>query len=1610
MRFPFLTHARAVLRAAGWLACLIVFASNVRAVRPPEDATRFEVDLRGQVVQEFDRGVDPSVPAGSESARLLERSAPWNEFIQRNPGWFARWDDARLAPERLQGPPAGVSRASLNEGSEAERVAREYASAELSSWVPVDELALVRSVADKNGYWVHFTQEHQGVPVWQSRLTVRISRDGRVQRVTNRTYSSGLPSVPAFRSAPQAAVAAAREGLPGDPVVAAEPALMILPIRKAEGYEYRLTWKSELRTTTPAGHWICFVDAEEGDLLWRFNQVRHAEISGVVRAPVEPVTANGAFEVTPLPHVDVVASQGDPSVFETTTGPDGSYSLAPTAVTGRTVTASLSGPYGVLYNVGNAGATPTISLPAPDGDPATLDFSFDGENSPAEARDAFFHVMVAHDHIQTIEPDFHFLDYPVPVLVNINETCNAYWDGLGVNFYAAGGGCVNTARVADVVYHEYGHGITDWMYRPFAASPAMHEGFSDYYAATITGQPLVGIGFTTTPGSYLRRIDEDRVYPNDWIGESHHDGLIIASALWDMREMLGKGAADSLWHFARYGYSDNYDDYFDDLMLVDDDNGDIYDGFPDFDVLTGAFRAHGIGDYRIHISHAARQDTEDTTRTLPLTASFLSVFALESGSATAHVRITRGESVVEFDSVMTPTGGIREFTTILPRQAPGTRVEYHFTVEDTTGGSLVYPQAGASDPLVFHIGRDVTPPTIVHDALPNQPLQAPSLLVAAEVTDNLEYSVQSVELRYRRNEGESASVPMSRREGNRYEALLPMDGVVLGDRIEYRILAVDGAAGSNRGAFPAETWSSFRVVRGYLRNFEENGGDLAATGEWEWGEPSPPIAPYSGDRIWGTDLDGTYENRTLSTLTLPVVDLTDLASATLAFHHALQCEPEYDGGWVEASTDAGASWDLLVPDTGYDMPIAASGGQPAFSGGDGAWRLAEFNLSAYLGLASVMLRLQFASDEGVTGPGWFIDDLSVVERQVPARPMHLQARSGQDARVPLQWNPPAGVNEDEHNPVLGYNVYRAGQAEGTPSRLNPVPLQVRRYVDTTVQNGTPYFYWVAALYDGQESRLAGPVEAMAYRAVYSAPYTSLAAVADSAGVVVDTTLTVTNEGTGLLELNIYRAGPDDTIDDLRIEYLLTGSDSSAALSRRPDGRMFLNTQRDRTSEADLPTALARFLETNTKKLGAVPAGRDSGETPRDGMERLTQVWDTLATDPTDPNLDGPDLASLVATQDDQFLRLRLRPHDSFAELASSANVILPINTDGNIGTGLAGGELIVICGVIASQNFGPPVILVNESFEPVGGLADFDLLPGFIDLKLEKEALGYPERVTMTVATLSADGTRFLDSMPDSPSVPWLTVQRAHLSVPEGAPQDLVIELDSSRRPDGEYRAKLLLETNDPEREVVEVPILFRIGPPVPVLLSGFTAEATAEGVRLGWQTSQGVSYSGFHVYRRELQPGDGPEIRLTDEPLAQDFDGVYEYVDGTAEPEHEYLYRLAGLGRDGTEEFSDPLWFRMEGTAKPAALWLGVPSPNPATSGASLRYGLPSAQPLRLAVYSLDGRRVRLLREARQAAGFYSEIWNGRDDEGRAVPAGVYFVRLEAGRLEKTRKLTWIR
>lgn len=70
------------------------------------------------------------------------------------------------------------------------------------------------------------------------------------------------------------------------------------------------------------------------------------------------------------------------------------------------------------------------------------------------------------------------------------------------------------------------------------------------------------------------------------------------------------------------------------------------------------------------------------------------------------------------------------------------------------------------------------------------------------------------------------------------------------------------------------------------------------------------------------------------------------------------------------------------------------------------------------------------------------------------------------------------------------------------------------------------------------------------------------------------------------------------------------------------------------------------------------------------------------------------------------------------------------------------------------------------------------------------------------------------------------------------------------------------------------------------------------------------------------------------------------------------------------------------------------------------IAYSLPVATAAVLKIYNLNGQETRTLVNAPQAAGLHSLRWDGKDNLGMAVGAGVYLYVLQAGRQRLVRKL----
>ncbi len=70
---------------------------------------------------------------------------------------------------------------------------------------------------------------------------------------------------------------------------------------------------------------------------------------------------------------------------------------------------------------------------------------------------------------------------------------------------------------------------------------------------------------------------------------------------------------------------------------------------------------------------------------------------------------------------------------------------------------------------------------------------------------------------------------------------------------------------------------------------------------------------------------------------------------------------------------------------------------------------------------------------------------------------------------------------------------------------------------------------------------------------------------------------------------------------------------------------------------------------------------------------------------------------------------------------------------------------------------------------------------------------------------------------------------------------------------------------------------------------------------------------------------------------------------------------------------------------------------PNPSSSETFMQFATADEGRVRIGVFDPAGRQIRDLSEGHLRAGSHRLVWDGRDDGGRAVPAGWYLLAVRA-------------
>ncbi len=185
--------------------------------------------------------------------------------------------------------------------------------------------------------------------------------------------------------------------------------------------------------------------------------------------------------------------------------------------------------------------------------------------------------------------------------------------------------------------------------------------------------------------------------------------------------------------------------------------------------------------------------------------------------------------------------------------------------------------------------------------------------------------------------------------------------------------------------------------------------------------------------------------------------------------------------------------------------------------------------------------------------------------------------------------------------------------------------------------------------------------------------------------------------------------------------------------------------------------------------------------------------------------------------------------------------------------------------------------------------------------------------------------------------------------------------------------------------------------PAAPAPFAGTYAGGAAA---LHWRASLEPDVAGYRLYR-------GAAAGFTPAPanrIATPVDTAW--VDPAGQT---YWYKLTAVDVHGNESAATTLLpaGALDAPAAALALSFAAPRPNPAGGAVTLRFTLARTGAVTLAVLDATGRRVRTLANGALSAGSQALTWDRRDDAGRRLASGLYFVHLETEGRVLVRRVT---
>ncbi len=677
--------------------------------------------------------------------------------------------------------------------------------------IPEDLSSLRHTVTRETpgGYHVRFQQFEQGYPVYHADLVVNLNRQHQVVFVMN----SYKPLVQLTDARPRISLAEADR--------IARQYLNIsgrMQLEKRETvvyYNRRRTRLAHQITLVPAeelfGEWEVLVDAHTGEI---FRVEDRALYYGGKRTT--PTSGSGwVFDPDPLTRARAVYQTG--GQFGDNNDAD-SDSLTAQIVEVPLLDINFDGSQ---FNLDGPYANIEDFESPFEGQFSQPDSNWHFTRSPQEfeAANTYYHIDKSMRYInETLGFNVMPFQYTGGVQVDPHglggQDNSHYLSSTGRIAWGEGG--VDDSEDPDVLLHELGHGIHDWLTNgSLSQVDGLSEGVGDYWAASYNRST----GFwTPADPQYFWVFQWDghnqfwpgRVtnypghYPEDLTGQIHTDGQMWSSTLMQIYDDIGRTATDSdlLEALAMTNSATSQEDAAQAFIQAD---VNLYNG-AHLNVLDFWFTQRGYNITVPQIDHIPLSDTEDLTGPYPVTATITASFPL-----TEVLLIYGTDSVFTDTLTMTASGNV--YSADIPGTGVPTHYNYYIFAADSAGLAATHPAGAPTNYHSFFAGADTIPPVIVHTPLRNQAYQRWPAVVQATITDNL--GISSAYVEYSVNNGAITGMfNLNLTGSDGYQGVFDIDTTVvnIGDTIDYRIVAIDAAVQANQSTHPDSGYHRFAIV------------------------------------------------------------------------------------------------------------------------------------------------------------------------------------------------------------------------------------------------------------------------------------------------------------------------------------------------------------------------------------------------------------------------------------------------------------------------------------------------------------------------------------------------------------------------------------------------------------------------------------------------------------------------------------------------------------------------------------------------------------------------------------------------------------------------------